>query len=660
LLRDVGPMSTSWNGAAASGGRWGTNWSQSWKAGSDSASKWASGGGGASSSRVTAYQRNGTTSWASRGQPWATLPAVPAPVAPAPLKTDKVHVRGLPPNTDSELLREVFCTYGKVEAEVVDLEAVADDGDLETVAILQMESVELAESFVEKLHGKVPDGLFKPLHVQLYDPRGQKRKTGNTDDEESPAKFIQRVKSEAAAAGVACPESACSERVIIKNLPPSIADDVLQDVFSAYGTVASTQVLPSEEGSETSVAVVTMSTVEEAKEMVANLSGKVPSGLLQPVQINFADDPSVADFQVEAETPKGSDPAIPEDPLQERHSRTVFITRLPEQIEDVEFQELFQDLGEIETMKLFRESRSGFVRFAKVDQARMAKEVMHGFEISGTTLCVKSCGSEVAAAARGAAASGANGHVAQRPGVAPAAVYMGSSRLRQENTPSDRLYIKRLPPKSTAESVTELFAAYGTVVDVRILYANEEDDGDSGVLLKMASVEEAMLLKEQLNNTCDLPGLTKSLYINFANPLGASRGKGVERGTPVHFAARLQHQRGAVNAPAGAWQINKPPPAMTPGGGSKQPHTADPASLSWPKATTPAPPAAWPKAAARPVAPVAPTKQDQSGASVWQSGGGGGAEFGEDCVEADLGLAPDTTSGPMGFLETAPDTSGLY
>lgn len=211
-------------------------------------------------------------------------------------------------------------------------------------------------------------------------------------------------------------------------------------------------------------------------------------------------------------------PADPQDLLQDSHNRTVFITRLPYDIDEATFRDMFQGLGTLETYKLFKKSRSGFVRFGTVVAARMAKEVMNGFVHNGSILCVKCCGME------SMAANSAMGVADDAEGCGNEGGFAGlaaGSRQKSSCPPSSRLYIKRLPTNSTVESLTAMFGSFGTVVDARILYADEDQpDGDCGAIVSMSSVLEATTVTH-LDGRSDLPGLAKPLFVRFANPPGS-------------------------------------------------------------------------------------------------------------------------------------------
>lgn len=81
-----------------------------------------------------------------------------------------------------------------------------------------------------------------------------------------------------------------SDNLYIKGLPPNITDDLLKQIFGAYGTVVSTKVMPPRSPDmKESVACVRMVDVEQATWIVQNLNGNIPVGLETPVMVKYAD-----------------------------------------------------------------------------------------------------------------------------------------------------------------------------------------------------------------------------------------------------------------------------------------------------------------------------------------------------------------------------------
>merc|ERR1712129_211705 len=72
----------------------------------------------------------------------------------------------------------------------------------------------------------------------------------------------------------------------IAELPLEVDDEMLKEVFAAYGTVTWSRVFDSS-GKPSKAAIVEFADIEEAKWCVENLDGDIPQGLSTPVKVNF-------------------------------------------------------------------------------------------------------------------------------------------------------------------------------------------------------------------------------------------------------------------------------------------------------------------------------------------------------------------------------------
>jgi len=79
-----------------------------------------------------------------------------------------------------------------------------------------------------------------------------------------------------------------NETLFVKSLPLESTPEGLQAIFSQYGGVKSVKVLPPSGGRTVVAAFVIMNSVEEAKWIVENVNGQVPTGLQNPVEVIFA------------------------------------------------------------------------------------------------------------------------------------------------------------------------------------------------------------------------------------------------------------------------------------------------------------------------------------------------------------------------------------
>ncbi|CAE7288890.1 unnamed protein product [Symbiodinium sp. CCMP2592] len=79
-----------------------------------------------------------------------------------------------------------------------------------------------------------------------------------------------------------------SETLFVTGLPMDSTSESAKQVFSQYGAVKQTTVLPVLAGKTAAAAFVIMETVEDAQWIVDNVNGNVPQGLMSQVTVVFA------------------------------------------------------------------------------------------------------------------------------------------------------------------------------------------------------------------------------------------------------------------------------------------------------------------------------------------------------------------------------------
>lgn len=80
-----------------------------------------------------------------------------------------------------------------------------------------------------------------------------------------------------------------TDNLFVTGLPMDLTEETIQAIFGQYGTVASVKKLPTSAGRNDTAALVRMGDVEQAKWLVVNVNGNIPSGLTTPVSIAYAE-----------------------------------------------------------------------------------------------------------------------------------------------------------------------------------------------------------------------------------------------------------------------------------------------------------------------------------------------------------------------------------
>eukprot|EP00747_Dinoflagellata_sp_TGD_P185806 gnl/TRDRNA2_/TRDRNA2_42537_c0_seq1.p1 gnl/TRDRNA2_/TRDRNA2_42537_c0~~gnl/TRDRNA2_/TRDRNA2_42537_c0_seq1.p1 ORF type:complete len:376 (-),score=88.14 gnl/TRDRNA2_/TRDRNA2_42537_c0_seq1:96-1103(-) len=196
-------------------------------------------------------------------------------------------------------------------------------------------------------------------------------------------------------------------------------------------------------------------------------------------------------------------------------------------MEEADFRRLFEGYGTIVSIKCISAKKIGFVKMETPKDAQAAIDAMDGFDYNGSQLVVKLAsndkgegkGKEWDSWGKGAWAwmmmKGWGGKG-----------WGGGGSQQEEEVVGDNLYIKGLPPAMTESKLHEIFGAYGTVTQVRVLETNgfsPDGEGESVALMRMGSVDEATWLVQNLNG--NIPqGIEKPVQVKYANAKGAYRG----------------------------------------------------------------------------------------------------------------------------------------
>lgn len=181
----------------------------------------------------------------------------------------------------------------------------------------------------------------------------------------------------------------------MEDLPEDLSDEDIVNIFDAYCSGCKCEVLEPIDGPL--IATVVVPTYSEAEWIVSNLNGNIPQGLNGPIRASTP--------QYSMSTPKRIPPSYgkaqasnshhqspyskPGDQGAERsdpNNTNLYVNQLPQGCDDERLNELFQECGNIVSVKCISEKRYGFVQFASVEQAENAIDMMNGLEVEGTPL----------------------------------------------------------------------------------------------------------------------------------------------------------------------------------------------------------------------------------------------------------------------------------
>jgi len=78
-----------------------------------------------------------------------------------------------------------------------------------------------------------------------------------------------------------------SSSVHVIGFPKGVTDEQVTQVFAQYGAVKSVSVLPAKDDKPDAAAIITMDNADQAKFLIDNVSGTVPTGLTAPLTIKM-------------------------------------------------------------------------------------------------------------------------------------------------------------------------------------------------------------------------------------------------------------------------------------------------------------------------------------------------------------------------------------
>lgn len=186
----------------------------------------------------------------------------------------------------------------------------------------------------------------------------------------------------------------------------------------------------------------------------------------------------------------------------------LYVNGIPDGMDENGFRQLFEQHGQVISVKFVPDKKYGFVKFADWNVAEKAMHQLQGYSQNGATLNIR----------------WANSDISGGPGGGPGDGFGPGS-------PSDNLYIKGLPPNITEDDIRQIFNQYGAITSCKILQTNAiaaDPAGESIILMRMANVDQAKWIVDNLNGSMP-QGLQKTITVKYAadkNQKGGDKGFG--------------------------------------------------------------------------------------------------------------------------------------
>jgi len=197
-----------------------------------------------------------------------------------------VFVHGLPVGTDEPTLKSLFEGLGNIVA----VKAFTD----KRFGFIKFSTVDEAQGAINVMNAQVYNGT--PLIVTFAKNDMGQAGSSSADAWSAGASWNPSTIIGTDASWDATPANMVpSDNLYVTGLPPNYTKEQTKDLFSWYGNVVSACVLKTDgrtdDGMGESIAMVRMSTVEEASWLVQNLNGPIPEGLQRALSVRFEDDP---------------------------------------------------------------------------------------------------------------------------------------------------------------------------------------------------------------------------------------------------------------------------------------------------------------------------------------------------------------------------------
>eukprot|EP00928_Gymnodinium_smaydae_P094310 TRINITY_DN789_c0_g2_i1.p1 TRINITY_DN789_c0_g2~~TRINITY_DN789_c0_g2_i1.p1 ORF type:complete len:358 (-),score=80.75 TRINITY_DN789_c0_g2_i1:93-1118(-) len=231
------------------------------------------------------------------------MPMAPPQGKAADVPSDSVFVGDLPDDCDDERLKSVFNNYGTVVSHF--FTPIGSSG--KKACLITFGSVAEATWIVQNLNGNIPQGFTEPIVARFKNRKNKGKGAGWDAGWGGDAAWGKGGKGgyggwdagwgagdkggwggkgwqQGGGCGGGNP---AGDSVFVGDLPMGIDDATLQSIFGAYGNIKSHKILPP--GSTGSAAIITFSSVDEAKWLVDNLNGNIPQGLSAAIKVRFKD-----------------------------------------------------------------------------------------------------------------------------------------------------------------------------------------------------------------------------------------------------------------------------------------------------------------------------------------------------------------------------------
>ncbi|KAF6175327.1 hypothetical protein GIB67_021832 [Kingdonia uniflora] len=254
-----------------------------------------------------------------------------------------VFIKNLEKTIDNKGLQEVFSNFGNILSCKI---ATDPTGQSKGYGFVQFENKESAQNAIDRLNGMLMND--KPVFV---------------------GPFLRKQEREAAINQVKL------NNVFIKNLPESLTEEELKNIFGEYGTITSVVVMRDGDGKSRCFGFVNFENADDAAQSIEALNGKK----FDEKELYVGKAQTKSEREVEL---KGLFEGL-----------NLYVKNLDNSIVDYKLREMFSEFGTVTSCKVMQDSNgasrgSGYVAFSTPEEAHRALAEMNGKVIANKTLYV--------------------------------------------------------------------------------------------------------------------------------------------------------------------------------------------------------------------------------------------------------------------------------
>jgi len=259
--------------------------------------------------------------------------------------------------------------------------------------------------------------------------------------------------------------------VFVKNLPPSVDNKGLFDIFSVFGNILSCKVATDDAGASKGYGYVHYETAEAAQEAVVKFNGN----LIDDIEVY------VGAF-VRRQDRAGSNSWT-----------NLYVKQFPASWTEDQLKELFAAHGAVANVVISRDAEGnsrafGFVNFVEHESAEVAIKELHGKTLED--------------AANGGASSELYVSRAQKKTERNREIKTKMDALKEERVSKYQgmnLYVKNIDDSITDDQFREIFSKYGTITSARIMRDPVDNASKGFGFICYSSPEEAALAVTEQN-----------------------------------------------------------------------------------------------------------------------------------------------------------------